>query len=103
MTEDEKLDQQLSAEASAPEPEKKGKNLVVPIVLGVAGIGAGISGIFLGLQAKSNEALFKNPDTYYSDAMAFGRQAQTDALVTNILFAAAGALLIAAIIAIIVG
>jgi len=103
MTADEKLDQQISEEANAPMPEKKSRSLVLPVIFGIAGVGAGVSGIVLGLQAKSHEAQFKNLDTFYSDAQTAGNAARTEALVTNIMFAAAGVLLVAAIITIIAG
>jgi hypothetical protein len=83
--------------------EPKGRNIVLPIVFGVGAVGAGVGGLVMGLQAKSHEAQFKSLDTYYSDAQAFASQARTEALVTNILFAAAGALLIATLVAFIVG
>lgn len=98
QTADEKLDAQISEEARAPVAESKGRSLVGPVVFGVLGVGAGVSGIVLGLQAKSHEATFKSPDTFYSDAQRIGAQAKTEALVTNILFAAGGALLIAALV-----
>jgi hypothetical protein len=103
LTPDEKLDQQLSDEASAPPTtEAKGRSFVAPVVLGILGVGAGVTAAVLGLQAKSHEALFKSPDTFYSDAQSIGSQAKTEALVTNIMFAAGGALLIAAVIAFVV-
>lgn len=101
LTADEKLEQQLSAEASAP-PEKKGRNVVVPVLFGVGAVGAGVGGVILGMQAQSHAATSNSPDTFYSDAQRLGSQAKTEALVTNVLFAAAGALAIAAVIALLV-
>lgn len=104
LTADEKLEQQLAAEASAPPPETaKSRSLALPIAFGVAAVGAGAGGLVLGLQAKSHEAQFKSLDTYYSDAQRIGAQAKTEALVTNILFAAAGALVLGAILSLVLG
>lgn len=76
---------------------KKGRAVAVPVVLGVAAVGAGAAGLVLGLQAKAHESQFKSPDTFQSDADKLGSQARTEALVTNVMFAAAGALAITAI------
>ena len=103
LTPDEQLDRQLSAEASATAPpEAKSRNIVVPVVLGIGAVGAGVGAVILGLQAKSHERQYQSLDTFYSDAQAIGAQARTEALVTNILFAAAGALLLGALISFLV-
>ena len=103
LTPDEELDQQISAEARASPPaEAKSRNFAVPVVLGVASVGAGLAGALIGLQAKSHEATFKSPDTYYDDAQLVGWQARREALVANILFGAAAALLVAAVVAFLV-
>lgn len=102
----EESDRAAYAETETSTPvasEPKGRNIVLPIVFGVGAVGAGVGGLVMGLQAKSHEAQFKSLDTYYSDAQAFASQARTEALLTNILFAAAGALLIATIVAFIIG
>ena len=99
-TADERLDAQLSSEASAPPPAKTGgRAVVVPVLLGIAGIGAGAVGAVMGLQAKQHESQFKSLDTYYSDAQAFGSQARTEALMANILIPLAGVLVVSALLA----
>jgi hypothetical protein len=100
LTPDQKLEQQLAAEASSPPVVTKssGRNVVVPVLLGLAGVGAGAAGVFFGLQAKSHEAQFKNLDTLYADAEPLGRQAQQEALLTNILLPVAGVLVIGALL-----
>jgi len=104
LTADQKLEQQLAAEANAanapPAVEKKGgRSVVLPVILAIAGVGAGGVGIFMGLQAKQHEAQFKSLDTFYSDAQMFKSQAQTEALLTNILLPAAGVLIVGALLA----
>jgi hypothetical protein len=94
---DQRLDAQLSAEASAPVVKKKGPNVVVPVILGVLGIGSGVAAAVFGLQAKSAEATYKSTNTFFSDAQSAASTAKTDALLTNIMFAVGGALLVAAI------
>src|SRR6185295_19117612 len=100
---DQKLDAQISDEAIAPPAEKKGRSFALPVVFGLLGVGAGVSGAVVGMQAKSHEARFRNLDTPYYDAQAIGAQARTEALVTNILFAGAGVLLLGTLITLIAG
>jgi hypothetical protein len=102
MTPDQQLDAQLNAEASSYTP-KKSRSFAVPVVLGVGAIGAGIAGIVLGLQAKSLQNEYNDPNTFQMRADSIRGPAQTDALVTNILFAAAGALLIGTIAILVFG
>jgi hypothetical protein len=87
-------DVRISDEATQP---KKGRNIIVPVVLGVGAVASGVVGIVLGLQAKSLQTQYNDAATFQADADKIKPQAQTDALVTNILFAAAGALLVGAI------
>jgi hypothetical protein len=79
------------------QPKKKsGRNVVVPVILGAAAIGAATAGIIFGLQAKSLEAQFKDPMTFYMTANTdIAPRARMDALLANILFGSAGALAIA--------
>lgn len=102
LTADQKLEQQLAAEANAPPVVEKrggGRSVVLPVILAIAGVGAGGVGVFMGLQAKQHEAQFKSLDTYYSDAMTLASQARTEALLTNILLPVAGVLVVGALLA----
>jgi hypothetical protein len=81
----------------------KGRSFVLPVVLGVGAIGAGVAGLALGLTAKGLQNQYNSPDTFQSQAAMIKGPATTDALVANILFAAAGALLIGTLAILIFG
>jgi hypothetical protein len=92
----------IGTETQAPQA-KQGRSFLVPIIFGVAAVGAGVTGAVLGLQAKGLQATYNSPMTFQSDADAIRPQAQNQALIANICFAAAGALVLGALALIIFG
>jgi hypothetical protein len=82
---------------------KPGRSFLVPIILGVGAVGAGIGGTLLGVQAKGLQTTYNSAMTFQSDADRIKPQAQNEALIANICFAAAGALVIGALAMILFG
>lgn len=68
----------------------KERHVVVPIIFGVTAVAAVGVAAYFGVQAKSLEQQ-ANAAPFESDAVAAGRQAQTNALIANVGFGLAGA------------
>ncbi|MBK7862939.1 MAG: hypothetical protein IPJ65_30880 [Archangiaceae bacterium] len=75
--------------------------LAAPLVLvGVGAVSAAVAAYF-GVTAQSLARQAKEPTAFQSDALAWSSQAKTDALLCNVLWAVAGAAVIAAVITLI--
>jgi hypothetical protein len=91
-----------AAIVEAPPPEPKRRHIALPLILGgVSLVSAGLATYF-GVTAKSLETSTHDSTAFESDSIAWAHQASTNALLANVFWAAAGAVLVAAIITFIV-